>query len=87
MEAVGELEPWVELVLKDANPNYKDPDTFFERMEAEQAKQPAKKETKTDISWLSMISAMKLVGMTKEFASHCVLESLDDNNCTLINHF
>ncbi len=44
----------------------------------------AKKETKTDISWLSMISAMKLVGMTKEFASHCVLESLDDNNCTLI---
>jgi len=37
-----------------------------------------------DTSWLSMISAMKLVGLTKEFASHCALESLDDTSCNLI---
>ncbi len=42
-----------------------------------------KQHNTTDTSWVSMISAMKLVGMTKEFASHCALESLDDNTCTL----
>ncbi len=34
--------------------------------------------------WLSMIVAMKLSGLTKEFASNCVLESIDDKVCTLI---
>ena len=40
--------------------------------------------TTADTSWLSMISAMKLTGMTKEFASHCALEAIDDKSCTLI---
>lgn len=34
-DAIDELDKWVEVVLKDVNPNYKDPDTFFERMEQE----------------------------------------------------
>ena len=34
--------------------------------------------------WLSMIVAMKLNGMTREFANNCVLESIDDKVCTLI---
>ena len=33
VEAVDELDNWVENVLKEANPNYKDPDQFFEREE------------------------------------------------------
>ena len=33
--------------------------------------------------WLEMIMAMKLTGLTKEFASHCVLTSIDDKTCTL----
>ena len=33
--------------------------------------------------WLSMILAMKLTGMTKEFASNCILESLNEQTCTL----
>ena len=51
-----------------------------------QSIQPAIKNTTDfkDTSWLSMISAMKLVGMTKEFANHCALESLDQTNCNLI---
>ena len=39
--------------------------------------------TTTDTSWLAMISAMGLVGMTKEFASHCALESIDEKSCNL----
>ena len=34
--------------------------------------------------WLSMIVAMKLDGFTREFANNCVLDSIDDNVCTLI---
>jgi DNA polymerase-3 subunit gamma/tau len=34
--------------------------------------------------WLSMIVAMKLEGFTREFANNCVLDSIDDNTCTLI---
>ena len=34
--------------------------------------------------WLSMIIAMKLTGPTREFANNCVLESIDDEVCTLI---
>ncbi len=51
-----------------------------------EATQPGIKNTPEfkDTSWLSMISAMKLVGLTKEFASHCALESLDDTSCNLI---
>ena len=32
-EAVDELDNWVENVLKEANPNYRDPDLFFDREE------------------------------------------------------
>ena len=31
--AVDELDDWVEKVLKEANPNYLDPETFLEREE------------------------------------------------------
>jgi DNA polymerase-3 subunit gamma/tau len=34
--------------------------------------------------WLSMIVAMKLSGLTREFASNCVLENIDDKVCALI---
>jgi len=34
--------------------------------------------------WLSMIVAMKLNGMTREFANNCVLESIDNTVCNLI---
>ncbi len=33
--------------------------------------------------WLEMIVAMKLTGLTKEFASNCVLNSIDEKTCTL----
>ena len=33
-QAVDELDDWVENVLKEANPNYKDPELFFEREES-----------------------------------------------------
>lgn len=35
-------------------------------------------------SWPAMIAAMRLNGMTKEFANHCVLYSIDEHSCTLI---
>jgi hypothetical protein len=31
---IDELDGWVENTLKSSNPNYQDPDTFFERMES-----------------------------------------------------
>jgi hypothetical protein len=47
LDAIDELDKWVEVVLKDVNPNYKDPDTFFERMEDTAASSNAtKKDTK-----------------------------------------
>jgi DNA polymerase-3 subunit gamma/tau len=37
-----------------------------------------------DNTWAEMIEAMNLAPATKELANHCVLESIDDNVCTLI---
>ncbi len=34
--------------------------------------------------WSELILRMELAGMTKEFASHCVLESLDNQQCVLL---
>lgn len=34
--------------------------------------------------WLDMIIAMKINGPTREFATHCVLENIDDQVCNLI---
>jgi len=33
--------------------------------------------------WLEMIVAMKLTGLTKEFANNCVLDNIDEKVCTL----
>jgi len=41
-KAIDELDDWVENTLKEANPNYKDPDKFFERMEDQEQKGGAK---------------------------------------------
>ena len=30
ISALNEVEVWMEFTLKEANPNYKDPDKFFE---------------------------------------------------------
>ena len=38
----------------------------------------------TSTDWLSMIEAMRLTGPTREFATHCILENIDDKVCTLI---
>ncbi len=35
-------------------------------------------------NWLEMIVAMKLTGLTKEFANNCVLDTIDDKSCTLV---
>ena len=34
--------------------------------------------------WAEMVIAMNLGGMTRELANNCVLEHLDDKNCTLV---
>jgi DNA polymerase III subunit gamma/tau len=35
-------------------------------------------------NWIDMIAAMRLSGLTRELANNCVLESIDDNVCTLL---
>lgn len=37
-----------------------------------------------DASWAGMVVAMKISGLTRELANNCVLDSIDDNVCTLI---
>lgn len=37
---------WVEQTLKEANPNYRDPDLFFENLEKEKALKPGAKDVK-----------------------------------------
>jgi DNA polymerase-3 subunit gamma/tau len=37
-----------------------------------------------DTSWMEMIAAMKISGLTRELAHNCVLEDIDDTVCTLI---
>ena len=39
---------------------------------------------KHDENWTDMIAAMKINGLTREFANNCVLENIDDKVCTLI---
>ena len=38
----------------------------------------------TNLDWSSIIATLRLVGMTKELASHCVLDSLDEHGCRLL---
>jgi len=35
-------------------------------------------------NWVDMIAAMRLGGMTRELANNCVLQAIDDRNCTLL---
>jgi len=37
-----------------------------------------------DNNWAEMIVAMNLKGMTRELANNCILETIDDSNCTLV---
>jgi DNA polymerase-3 subunit gamma/tau len=37
-----------------------------------------------DGSWIEMVAAMKISGLTRELAHNCVLENIDDTVCTLI---
>ncbi len=37
-----------------------------------------------DSTWMEMITAMKISGLTRELAHNCVLENIDDTVCTLI---
>jgi DNA polymerase-3 subunit gamma/tau len=39
---------------------------------------------KHDQNWADMIAAMKINGPTRELANNCVLETIDDNVCTLL---
>ena len=34
-KVVNDVDEWEQTILKEANPNWNDPDTFFERMEAQ----------------------------------------------------
>ncbi len=34
--------------------------------------------------WSALVARMKLPGMTRELAHHCVLESMEDNRCVLV---
>jgi DNA polymerase-3 subunit gamma/tau len=37
-----------------------------------------------DSTWLEIVAAMKISGLTRELAHNCVLENIDDTVCTLI---
>ncbi|MGZ4976213.1 MAG: DNA polymerase III subunit gamma/tau [Methylobacter sp.] len=37
-----------------------------------------------DGSWIEMVAAMKISGLTRELAHNCVLDNIDDTVCTLI---
>ncbi|MCK9638199.1 MAG: DNA polymerase III subunit gamma/tau [Methylobacter tundripaludum] len=37
-----------------------------------------------DSTWIEMVAAMKISGLTRELAHNCVLENIDDTVCTLI---
>lgn len=37
-----------------------------------------------DSTWMEMVAAMKISGLTRELAHNCVLENIDDTVCTLI---
>ncbi len=37
-----------------------------------------------DTDWETLLGKLKLSGLTKEFASHCTLQSIDDKQCVLL---
>ena len=39
---------------------------------------------KHDATWMEIVAAMKISGLTRELAHNCVLENIDDTVCTLI---
>ena len=41
-KAINSVDDWEQTILKEANPNWNDPDTFFEREEAKKQKDPKK---------------------------------------------
>ncbi|TXL00436.1 DNA polymerase III subunit gamma/tau [Methylococcaceae bacterium HT1] len=41
-------------------------------------------EPNADLPWHDVVDAMKLMGLTRELANNCILESLDEQQCRLI---
>jgi DNA polymerase-3 subunit gamma/tau len=69
----------VKIQQNAANPPVKIPQLVVETVHSNKSPVDA-----GDNDWLSMIVAMKLTGLTREFANNCVLENIDDKVCTLI---
>ena len=45
---------------------------------------PKSHESTEQTDWAAMIRAMKIGGMTRELANNCIIESIDDQVCTLL---
>lgn len=66
-----------------SQPDYKQPVTEQPAIVAEKSVQETAVQNH-DGSWIEMVAAMKISGLTRELAHNCVLENIDDAVCTLI---
>jgi len=77
-------KPQAQPVHNQAPPVYSPAAAEQNSIAAEKAVQETVVVQKHDSTWMEIVAAMKISGLTRELAHNCVLENIDDTVCTLI---
>jgi DNA polymerase-3 subunit gamma/tau len=77
-------KPQAQPVHNQAPPVYNPAAAEQNSIAAEKAVQETVVVQKHDSTWMEIVAAMKISGLTRELAHNCVLENIDDTVCTLI---
>lgn len=77
-------KPQTQPVHNQAPPVYNPAAAEQNSIAAEKTVQEIAVVQKHDSTWMEIVAAMKISGLTRELAHNCVLENIDDTVCTLI---
>ncbi|MGZ5010929.1 MAG: DNA polymerase III subunit gamma/tau [Methylobacter sp.] len=77
-------KPQAQPAHNQAQPVYNPTATEQSPIAAEKAVQETVVVQSHDSTWMEIVAAMKISGLTRELAHNCVLENIDDTVCTLI---
>jgi DNA polymerase-3 subunit gamma/tau len=77
-------KPQTQPVHNQAPPVYNPAAAEQNSIAAEKTVQEIAVVQKHDSTWMEIVAAMKISGLTRELAHNCVLENIDDSVCTLI---
>ncbi|HEY8159495.1 MAG TPA: DNA polymerase III subunit gamma/tau [Methylobacter sp.] len=77
-------KPQAQPAHNQAQPVYNPTTTEQNPVTAEKTAQETIAVQAQDSTWMEIVAAMKISGLTRELAHNCVLENIDDTVCTLI---